>query len=84
MLTIPGYKDLIKIHESSKTVVYRGYSDRDRQPIIAKFLRKEYPDLTDVAKFTHQYEITKNLNLPGIVKPIKLQKHKIFLRLVYY
>ena len=83
MLTIPDYKNLIKIHESAKTVVYRGYSDRDQQPIIAKFLRKEYPDLADVAKFTHQYEITKNLNLPGIVKPIRLQKHKSFLVLIF-
>ena len=76
MFTIPGYTITATIYEGIQTVVYRGYSNQDGQPIIAKILRKEYPDLLEIAKFKHQYEIIKNLTIPGIVKPISLKKHQ--------
>jgi PAS domain S-box-containing protein len=70
MFSIPGYTITAKIYESAKTIVCRGYAERGGQPIVAKYLRKEYPSPTDIAKFKHQYEITKNLNIAGIVKPL--------------
>lgn len=83
MLTIPGYAIAKKIYESIKTVVYRGYDNQTQQPVIAKILRSEYPDLLDIAKFKHQYEIQKNLNIPGIVKPLDLKNyHQILVLLL--
>ncbi|MEP0754833.1 AAA family ATPase [Trichocoleus sp. Lan] len=75
MLKIPGYTITSKIYEGTKTVVYRGYRHHDEQPVIVKSLWQEYPALTEIAKLKHQYEIAYNLPIPGIVKPLELEKY---------
>ncbi len=72
MNNIQGYQVREAIYEGVNTVVYRGQRNQDRQPVILKILNTEYPTPADVAKFRHQYEITKELNLEGIVKPYEL------------
>ncbi|MBD2007172.1 MULTISPECIES: AAA family ATPase [Cyanophyceae] len=75
MLKIPGYKIIEVLHEGTKSLVYRAFRQVDRQKVVIKILNQEYPDLNDIAKFKHQYEIVKNLDLSGIVKPYKLKNH---------
>ena len=75
MFSLPGYTITAKIYEGQKTIVYRGYSDRDGQPLIFKTLRKEYPSPKEVAKFKHQYKICKHLNLAGVVQHFRIENH---------
>jgi predicted ATPase/signal transduction histidine kinase len=76
MNTIQGYQIREAIYEGVNTVVYRGQRNQDRQPVILKILNTEYPTPTDVAKFRHQYEIAKKLDLEGIVKPYELVNYQ--------
>ncbi|MCT7980085.1 SpoIIE family protein phosphatase [Laspinema olomoucense] len=73
MLSFPGYEILEEIHESNHTIVCRGRKEGQVQTGILKFLKTEYPTPTELAKFRHQYEIVKPLNIPGIVKPLHLE-----------
>ena len=71
MLTIPGYRITEQIYNGSRTQVYRGTSELN-QKVIIKLLLSEYPTFSELIQFRNQYTITKNLDLPGIVKPIAM------------
>ncbi|MBD1924655.1 AAA family ATPase [Microcoleus sp. FACHB-831] len=75
MLTIPSCTVTAKIYQGTKTVVYRGHTNYGSHPVIIKKLHNDYPSLAETAKFKHQYEITKHLNLTGITKPLALEKY---------
>ncbi|MBW4645450.1 MAG: AAA family ATPase [Goleter apudmare HA4340-LM2] len=73
--SIFGYRITEKIYSGSKTLVYRGIREQDQQSVILKLMRNEYPTFAEIAQFRNQYTITKNLNLPGIVKPYSLENY---------
>ncbi|MEG4320665.1 MULTISPECIES: AAA family ATPase [unclassified Microcoleus] len=70
-----NYQIVELLNENSKTVVYRGLRIRDRNPVILKTLKADYLTTTDIAKFKHEYEIVKNLNILGIVKFYSLETY---------
>jgi predicted ATPase/signal transduction histidine kinase len=73
--SIFGYRITEKIYSGSKTLVYRGIREQDQQPVILKLMRNDYPTFTEIAQFRNQYAITKNIDLPGIVKPYSLENY---------
>jgi PAS domain S-box-containing protein len=75
LLTIPGYRLTEQIYNGSRTQVYRGLSESN-QKVIIKLLLSEYPTFSELVQFQNQYSITKNIDLPGIVKPIALEKYR--------
>ena len=75
LLTIPGYRIIEKIYNGSRTQVYRGLSESN-QKVIIKLLLSEYPTVSELVQLRNQYTITKNLDLPGIVKPIALLNYR--------
>ncbi|WP_226574315.1 serine/threonine-protein kinase, partial [Microseira wollei] len=72
MLELNGYQILEKIYTSPKRILYRGLRISDGQPVILKCLISEYPTPADIACLQHEYEVTKNLEISGIVKPLEL------------
>ncbi|MDB5056423.1 MAG: multi-sensor signal transduction multi-kinase [Bacilli bacterium] len=68
MIQIPGYEIKMKIHESVSHIIYRGKDILAKRPVILKMLKTEYPLSADISKIKHEYEITRNLSIPGIVK----------------
>ncbi|MEG4089484.1 AAA family ATPase [Microcoleus sp. Pol12B4] len=72
MFVISGYKTLETIYTGEKTVVVRGIKPPEQQ-VILKILNLEYPTPAEIAKFKHEYEIVKNLQIEGIVKPDSLE-----------
>ncbi|MCC3420603.1 MAG: AAA family ATPase [Microcoleus sp. PH2017_07_MST_O_A] len=75
MLKIPGYHLTEQIYNGSRTQVYRGVSESN-QKVIIKLLWSEYPTFSELIQFRNQYTITKNLDLPGILKPIALLNYQ--------
>ena len=75
LLTIPGYRIIEQIYNGSRTQVYRGLSESN-QKVIIKLLLSEYPTVSELVQLRNQYTITKNLDLPGIVKPIALLNYR--------
>ncbi|GAB4188930.1 MAG: AAA family ATPase [Coleofasciculaceae cyanobacterium] len=82
MVAIEGYQILGKLYESAKSLVYRGIRVKDEVPVILKVLRQEYPTPDAIARFKLEYDITRNLNLEGVIKTYGLEKYQYSLLMV--
>ncbi|MBW4614757.1 MAG: AAA family ATPase [Desmonostoc vinosum HA7617-LM4] len=76
MLTLAGYTILDQIYESTNSSVYRGQRNQDHQPVILKFLKQDYPTPSALVRYKQEYEITKNLDLDGVIKVYSLEKYQ--------
>ena len=76
------YKLLEKINMGLNTVVYRAERREDQTPVIIKTLIADYPTLEEIMQLRHEYEISRHLNLEGIVKPYGLENHRNGLALI--
>jgi predicted ATPase/serine phosphatase RsbU (regulator of sigma subunit)/tRNA A-37 threonylcarbamoyl transferase component Bud32 len=77
MLKIDGYEILTQIYESSNSHVYRGIRQQDNQPVILKFLKEDYPTPSELTRYKQEYEITRNLNLEGVIKAYELKPYQM-------
>jgi serine/threonine protein kinase len=75
-LTLTGYHLIEQIYNGSRTQVYRGVRSSDQKPVVIKLLKSEYPTFSELVQFRHQYTIAKNLDLPGIIKPLSLENYR--------
>ena len=75
-ITLPGYRITETIYESTKTLVCRGKRISDEKSVAIKLLRSEYPSFKELVQFRNQYTITKNINLPGIIKTYGLENYR--------
>jgi len=76
MIEINGYQLIEKIHDSTRTIVYRGIRESDKKRAIVKLLKAEYPTFAELVQLRNQYAIAVNLDLPGIVKPLALENYR--------
>jgi predicted ATPase/signal transduction histidine kinase/tRNA A-37 threonylcarbamoyl transferase component Bud32 len=76
MLQLADYTSIETVYQGQETIVYRAYSKTDKQPVIIKTLRTDYPNPKRLAQFHHEYEITQGLNLNWIVQPLALKKYE--------
>ncbi|MCW6051802.1 AAA family ATPase [Lyngbya sp. CCAP 1446/10] len=74
--TLIGYQTLDRIYSGTRTLVYRGTRQCDKQPVAIKVLRTEYPNFSELVQFRNQYTIAKNLNLPGIIETYSLEAYQ--------
>ncbi|MFN6487380.1 MULTISPECIES: AAA family ATPase [unclassified Nostoc] len=68
MIAIPGVAIQSKIYESSASLVYRGFRGQDNLALVVKMLKLDYPSPQELTRYKQEYEITRSLNLSGIVK----------------
>ncbi|MCT7995394.1 PAS domain S-box protein [Laspinema olomoucense] len=73
MIELSGYQIGQEIYRNTKRVVYRGIREMDGLPVILKALGTEYPSPTDIEQLHHEYEMTKDLNVGGIIEPLSLE-----------
>lgn len=75
MLRLHQYSLDTRIEGDEYGALYRGHSDADRRPILAKVLADEYPSLTDIARLRHEHAVESELDLEGVVTPLGLEAH---------
>ena len=76
VLPLTDYKIGHLIHQSDRTLVYRGVRKEDSQPIVIKLMRNDYPSFNELVQFRNQYAIAKTLEIEGIVKPYALERYE--------
>jgi histidine kinase len=74
MLNLPDYRIREKISENRRVKVYRGYTSKENIPVVIKILQKEEVNPIGISKLMHEYEISRNLDIEGVIKPIKLEQ----------
>ncbi|OUL32215.1 ATP-binding sensor histidine kinase [Nostoc sp. 106C] len=72
---IPGYQISSQLYTGYKTKVYRAIREQESLAVVIKLLTSEYPSFNELLKFRNQYTISKNLNIPGIVRPLSLEAY---------
>ncbi|AFY76986.1 putative ATPase [Pleurocapsa sp. PCC 7327] len=82
MLVQSGYQIKDKISAGISTDIYRGYDEQTRKPVIIKAINTEYPTFQAIARLRYEYEIIRNLDCQGIVKPYRLEKYRNGLALI--
>ncbi|OCR02245.1 hypothetical protein BCD67_19775 [Oscillatoriales cyanobacterium USR001] len=76
MLGLNGYRIAQEIHSGVKSLVYRGHREADRQPVIVKLLKSEYPTLEEVTRLRNEYKIAQPLDCPIITKVYSLENYR--------
>lgn len=82
MATIPGYQLVELLDESPQSLIYRGWRDSDKTPVILKILNQEYPSLEKISRFRLEYDINHRLNLDGVVKVYGLEIYQYSLVMI--
>ena len=75
MIAIPGIAIQNKIYESSNSLVYRGIRDGGLA-IVIKLLKQNYPTPQEIIRYRQEYEITRSLNLAGVIKAYSQQNYQ--------
>jgi diguanylate cyclase (GGDEF)-like protein len=76
MIIISGYRILTQIYESINSEVYRAIRESDGQRVILKVLKQDYPTPAELTRYKQEYELTRTLNLEGVIKAYGLEKYK--------
>ncbi|NEP44647.1 MAG: protein kinase, partial [Okeania sp. SIO2H7] len=77
MISLPGYQITEQIQTGINTKIYRGTRERDNLPVIVKILSKEYPTIEEITSIRQEYNITKNLEISGVVKTYSLESYNL-------
>jgi len=76
MIALAGVAIHSKIYESSASLVYRGSRVQDNQAIVIKLLKQDYPSPQELTRYRQEYQITRSLNLEGVVKAYSQQDYQ--------
>jgi len=72
-MLIPGYQIIQELYVGDDSIVYRAQREADQRPVVLKALKQPYPSPERIAWFKREYEITRGLNLPGVVEAYGLE-----------
>jgi PAS domain S-box-containing protein len=76
MIALPGVTIQSQIHESAASLVYRGVRERDERAIVIKLLKQDYPSAQELTRYRQEYEITRSLNVEGVVRGYSQQDYQ--------
>jgi len=82
MIRITGYNIMAKINESANSLVFRAHRNQDNLPVIIKALKEDYPALSEISRYRHEYEILRSLEDESIIKAYDIQKYENGLAIV--
>ncbi|MEW9701395.1 AAA family ATPase [Paenibacillus sp. SI8] len=82
MFTLPEYDVIRQIYQGDRTVLYRASHRETMEKVILKILRSDFPTPPEISRMKREYEIGKSLDIPGVVRPLALLKHRNSLMLV--
>lgn len=83
MFIVPGHRIIEKIYQGARSTIYRGQREADDASVVIKTPSSKYPSSEDIGRLSHEYEVTKDLNLRGILRPYALYKVKGTLALIF-
>ena len=75
MKEIGGYRIVEELFANQQTRVYRAQTLSSNYFFIIKLSCSKYPDLLELASYRNHYLLTRNLNIPGVIKAIKLETY---------
>ncbi|MDY6805697.1 MAG: ATP-binding sensor histidine kinase [Cyanobacteriota bacterium] len=74
-IAIEGYQITDSIYDSVNSQIYRAIRKKDKQGVIIKVLRSDYPSASELTRYKQEYEITRKLGREGVIKAYSLEKY---------
>lgn len=71
---ISCYRITEKIYEGSRSIIYRGYDEKNQRPVNIKRLNKDFPTPGEIAYLKQEYRILCKLDVPGVIKAYGFEK----------
>ncbi|PJZ70504.1 histidine kinase [Leptospira perolatii] len=73
---LSGFSLKEKIQENANTLIYRASKEgANENTFIVKLLVSEYPTTKELSNLQQEFDLTKSLDLPGVVKALELLRH---------
>ncbi len=72
MQALADYSIIEQLSETKSAVVCRAKSTNNGKTVIIKVLNTDRPTPAEFARFRHEYELIKDLDIPGVVKTFEL------------
>ncbi len=73
---LAGYEVTQLFQQGPRTTTYRGRRLADGQTVFLKLPTAEYPPLQDIALLKHEYQLTRHLEVPGVLKALALEQQR--------
>ncbi len=67
-------KAFLLLHFAHSLYIFYNTDRRDTS-VTKELMQNEYPSFSEIIQFRNQYGIAKNLDIPGIVKPVSLEQY---------
>ena len=71
---LSGYRIQSEIFRGKSRVVYRGVREKDGIPVLIKTFVNQVPESSELVDLKREYEIISSLSIPGIVRPLSLER----------
>ncbi|GAB1539466.1 AAA family ATPase [Scytonema sp. NUACC21] len=75
-ISIANYKITEVICDGATTCVYRALRESEPTSVIIKTLKAKYPNVEQLSRLRHEYQILGCLDIEGIIKPIALESYQ--------
>ena len=75
MISLPGYQVSELLYESSASWVFRAVRRSDQLQVILKLVKSPQPSPEEHAQMSNEYEIARQMDLPGVIKVLELVDH---------
>ena len=76
MIALDGISLHSQLYSGPTSLVYRGVRLEDARSVIVKVLKQDYPSPQELTRYRQEYEITRSLNLEGVVKVYDQQAYQ--------
>jgi serine/threonine protein kinase len=70
------------IYEGRANIVYKAVRVDDQCPVILKTYKSDYPTQEELDQLRHEYNISRQLDIEGVIKPYSIEKYENTLVLV--
>ncbi|MCP3925364.1 MAG: AAA family ATPase [Desulfobacterales bacterium] len=76
MININGYNVIDSIYNSDIVSIYRAKRESDQKKVILKTLTHDYPNIENVNRLKHEYNVTKAFNNKNVIKSVSIEKNR--------
>lgn len=80
--TIADYRLVEHLYESENSIVYRGQRQAEPHQVILKVLKEDYPTASELTRYRQEYEITRSLELEGVIKVFGIESYQRTLAII--
>ncbi|MCP4135239.1 MAG: serine/threonine-protein kinase PknK [bacterium] len=74
MQKLEGYTNIDKIYESTCSLVFRAFEEKNKRPVVLKVFNNKYPAPEEIARFNKEYEITGRFSEMGVIRVYEISK----------